>query len=385
MTGEVGQTLHASLTTVVLFGVFVACHAVRADDVIHSEAAAFRIQGVVEGVQIPWAIAFLPGNRALISERGTGRIRLADLANGALSTPDGGPDDVFIKGDGGMLDVELHPEFADNRWVYYCYSAGDSQLSTTVVERVRLIDDSFTDRERIFTALPWYHNPIVYGCRLAFRGAFLFVSMGDRWDLRHLAQSPGTHLGKILRVHHDGSPPVDNPYVQVPGALPQVWSLGNRNAQGLTVHPLSGELWEHEHGPLGGDEINVIEPGRNYGWPVITYGREYSGEPIGAGLTEHEGMEQPIHKYVPSIAPSDMVFYTGSAFPEWRGNLFLGALAMTHINRLVIDGRGVLHEERLLEDKGWRIRFVSQGPDDLIYFGTDAGKVLRLVPAAEEP
>jgi glucose/arabinose dehydrogenase len=284
-----------------------------------------------------------------------------------------------------MLDVVLHPEFVTNPWVYYCYTAGDAQLNTMVVERVRFSTIGFTDRERIFAALPWYHNSIVYGCRLAFRDEFLFVSMGDRWDLRHLSQSPGTHLGKVLRLYRDGGVPPDNPYSGVSGARPEVWSIGNRNPQGLTVHPQTGDLWEHEHGPLGGDEVNVIAAGRNYGWPVITYGKEYSGEPVGDGLTEKEGMEQPIYKYVPSIAPSDMVFYTGDAFPEWQGNLFIGALKLKHLNRLVIEGRQVVHEERLLAENEWRVRLVRQGPEGFVYIGTDEGYILRLVPVDESP
>lgn len=349
--------------------------------VIESEAATFRIEHVAGGLEIPWAIAFLSDDHALVSERAAGRISLVELDSGAVTPLDGGPDDVFVKDNAGLLDLALHPSFADNGWLYYCYTAGDQRLNTTVVERARLDGRRLAGRERIFAALPWYHNSIVYGCRLAFRERYLFVTMGDRWDLRHLSQSPGTHLGKVMRLYQDGTAPEDNPFVGVTGALPEVWSLGNRNAQGLVVHPLTGELWEHEHGPKGGDEVNVIEAGRNYGWPVITYGLEYSGEPVGDGLTEKEGMEQPVHTYVPSIAPSDMFFYTGDAFPAWRGNLFIGALALTHLNRLVLDGRTVVHEERLLEDRGWRIRFVQQGPDDAVYIGTDDGRILRLVPA----
>jgi glucose/arabinose dehydrogenase len=350
--------------------------------IVDSEVARFRVERVVEGMQIPWAMAFLPDERALVSERGAGRINLLDINTGAFSTLTGGPSDVFIKDNAGMLDVVVHPAFGDNDMIYYCYTAGTPQLNTMVVERARLSQTGFTDRERIFTALPWYHNSIVYGCRLAFRDDYLFVTMGDRWDLRHLSQSPGTHLGKVLRLNHDGSVPSGNPFIDVPGALPEVWSLGIRNAQGLAVHPDNGDLWEHEHGPLGGDEVNVIEAGRNYGWPVITYGKEYSGEPVGEGLTEKEGLEQPVHKYVPSIAPSDMSFYTGDAFPEWQGNLFIGALALKHLNRLVVEKRKVIHEERLLEQQAWRVRFVEQGPDGFIYIGTDEGEILRLVPVA---
>jgi len=345
-----------------------------------SEVATFRVEQIADGLQIPWAMAFLPNGRALVSERAAGRISLLDVETGEFMTLEGGPGDVFIKDNAGMLDVAAHPAFANNDLIYFCYTAGTSQLNTMVVERARLSQNGFTDRERIFTALPWYHNSIVYGCRLAFQDEYLFVTMGDRWDLRHLSQSPGTHLGKVLRLNHDGSVPRDNPYADVQGALPEVWSIGNRNAQGLTVHPDTGELWEHEHGPLGGDEVNVIEAGHNYGWPVITYGKEYSGEPVGEGLTEKEGMEQPVHKYVPSIAPSDMLFYTGDAFPKWQGNLFIGALALRHLNRLVIEDHKVVHEERLLEKQAWRVRFVEQGPDEFIYIGTDEGEILRLVP-----
>jgi glucose/arabinose dehydrogenase len=353
--------------------------------IVESEVENFRVEQVADGLQVPWAIVFLPDGDALVSERNTGRIVRLSLETGTISELAGGPGDVYVNRNGGMLDVALHPDFASNRFVYYCYSAGDAMLNTTVVERARLENDEFTNRERIFEALPWYHNAIVYGCRLAFRDDYLFVTMGDRWDLRHLSQSPGSHIGKVLRLHHDGSPPADNPYVDVPGAMPEVFSIGNRNPQGLVVHPETSDLWEHEHGPKGGDEINVIEAGSNYGWPVITYGKEYTDEPVGEGLTEMEGMEQPVHYYVPSIAPSDMFFYTGEVFAGWRGNLFLGALAGAHLNRLVVEGHEVVHEERLLGDRDWRVRTARQGPDGLIYLGVDTGGIYRLVPADGAP
>ena len=216
--------------------------------VIESESERFRVEKVADGLQIPWAIAFLPEGDALVSERAAGRISRLDLETGVTSVPAGGPDDVFIKDNAGMLDVVLHPEYTRNRLVYYCYTAGDDQLNTMVVERASFDGDRFTNRERIFTALPWYHNSIVYGCRLAFQDAFLFVTMGDRWDLRHLSQSEGSHIGKVLRLHHDGRAPADNPWAGMRGAMPEVFSLGNRNPQGLVVHPETGDLWEHEHG-----------------------------------------------------------------------------------------------------------------------------------------
>ena len=349
-------------------------------DVLRSDELTFRLEHVATGLQVPWAISFLPDGRALVSERTAGQISILDIDTGESTPISNGPDDVFIKNNAGMLDVVSHPDVGDNNLIYYCYTAGTSTLNTMVVERARLSGTEFINRERIFTALPWYHNSIVYGCRLAFRDEYLFVTMGDRWDLRHLSQSPGTHLGKVMRLYHDGTAPPDNPFAGVVGALPEVWSLGNRNGQGLTVHPQTGDLWEHEHGPLGGDEVNVIEGGRNYGWPVISYGKEYSGESIGDALTRKQGLEQPVHRYVPSIAPSDMLIYSGDAFPEWRGDLFIGALALTHLNRLELEGRKVVHEERLLGNQELRVRSVEQGPDDLIYIGTDAGDIYRLVP-----
>ena len=382
-SGEPRATSVACCAALLCSGLSVACFASETI-VIDSEILSFRIERVAEGLKIPWGMAFLPDGRALVSERDAGRISLLDVGTGELTPLEGGPDDVFIKDNAGMLDVIAHPAFRTSKLVYYCYTAGTPQLNTMVVERARLDGTGLADRERIFTALPWYHNSIVYGCRLAFSGQHVFVTMGDRWDLRHLSQSPGTHLGKVLRMYHDGGAPPDNPFASVQGALPEVWSLGNRNGQGLVVHPQSGDLWEHEHGPRGGDEVNVIDAGRNYGWPVITHGKEYSGESVGAALTEKEGMEQPVHLYIPSIAPSDMLFYTGDAFPAWQGNLFIGALALKHLNRLVVDGHTVLREERLLRKQTWRIRLVEQGPDGFIYIGTDAGYIMRLVPVRGE-
>lgn len=375
------------------FAVAILSHAIGAtsaaaatvEGVVESEAATFLIEQVADGLRIPWALAFLPDGRALVSEREVGRISVLELSTGQLQRLAGGPDDVFIKDNAGMLDVALHPAFRLNNLVYYCYTAGTDTLNTMVVERARLVDGRLENRQRIFEALPWYHNSIVYGCRLAFTKRHLFVTMGDRWDLRHLAQSPGSHLGKVLRLNFDGGAAAGNPFSEIPGALPEVWTIGNRNPQGLTIHPRTGDLWSHEHGPLGGDEVNLIVAGRNYGWPVITYGREYGGEPVGEGLTEKEGMEQPVHYYVPSIAPSDMVFYDGDAFPGWRGSLFIGALALQHLNRLVIEDKVVRHEERLLENRSLRVRCVEQGPDDYLYLCIDQGLVLRLVPAGQRP
>ncbi|MDH5309553.1 MAG: PQQ-dependent sugar dehydrogenase, partial [Gammaproteobacteria bacterium] len=218
-----------------------------------ARSVVFRIELVADGLQIPWAMAFLPDGRLLVSERAAGRLSRVDPTDGRIEPLQGGPEDVFVKDNAGMFDVVLHPHYAETGWIYYAYTAGDSALNTTVVERAQLAGLRLTDRERLFEARPWYHNSIVYGCRLAFRDGYLFITMGDRWDLRHLSQSPGSHLGKIMRLHDDGRVPADNPFVDVPGAEPAVWALGVRNPQGLAVHPETGLLWEHEHGPLGGD------------------------------------------------------------------------------------------------------------------------------------
>ena len=351
---------------------------------IESAAATFRVERIAEDLWIPWAMTFLPDGRAVVSERAAGRLTLLDLETGEHVPLDGGPTDVFVQANAGMLDVRAHPQFEDNGWIYYAYTAGIEPLNTTVVERARLDGGRLVDRERIFEALPWFHNDIMYGCRLRFRDGYLYVTMGDRWDLRHLAQSVGSHLGKIMRLHDDGSVPDDNPFVDVPGAAAEVWSYGHRNPQGLTVHPHTDELWSHEHGPRGGDEVNVVHKGRNYGWPIISYGKEYSGEPVDPGRKGHTGMDEmvaPVHYWDPSIAPSGMTFYDGDAFPGWRGDLFIGALAGARISRLVIDGNEVVEEEHLLEDTLRRVRFVEQGPDDHLYFGVDDGEILRLVPA----
>lgn len=361
--------------------------ALAAPTVIHSADASFRVERVATGLRVPWGLAILPGNRAVVSENAAGRLTLVDIATGALEPLTGGPNDVFVQANAGMLDVLAHPDFANSGWIYYAYTAGEEALNTTVVERARLDGTALVARERLFEAQPWFHGDIVYGCRLAFRDGYLYITMGDRWDLRHLAQSVGSHVGKILRLHEDGRVPGDNPFVDMPGAEAAVWSYGHRNPQGLAVNALTGDLWSHEHGPRGGDEVNRIERGHNYGWPLVSRGREYSGDRVDPGRKGSKGrydaarLTGPIHYWVPSIAPSGMVFYDGDAFPDWRGNLFIGALAGTHINRLVLDGMSVVTEERLLGSEGRRVRFVEQGPDGYLYFGGDDGEILRLVPA----
>jgi glucose/arabinose dehydrogenase len=283
--------------------------------------------------------------------------------------------------EGGLFDVVVHPDFARNRLIYISYSEGTPEGNTTVVERARLEGTRLTGRERLFTALPYVRNSIHFGGRMALAKGYLFVTVGERND-RERAQDLEQHHGKLVRLHEDGRVPKDNPYARHRGARPEIWSWGHRNPQGLALDPVDGKLWEHEHGPMGGDEVNIVRRGANYGWPIVTYGREYTGEPVGAGISERDGLEQPVYYWLPSIAPSGMDFYTGRAFPRWRGSLLVGAMARGHLNRLVVrDGR-VLHEERLPAGKRWRVRLVRQGPDGSVYLGTDAGYLLRLTPVA---
>ncbi len=346
--------------------------------VLPSEQGEIRAEIVASGIRVPSSIAFLPDGRMLVSDRAVGRIWVVDTSTGAKDTVRSVPA-VHGRVDGGMLDVIPHPDYSRNRWLYLAYAVDGDSGSATAVDRARLDGTRLVDRQRLFLAQPYVASSSHFGARIVLRDGYLFLSIGDR-DQRQRAQDLTQHHGKILRLRDDGSVPPDNPFVGRADALPEIWSYGHRNPQGLAVHPITGELWSHEHGPRGGDEINIIRRGRNYGWPAITYGREYEGPLVGTGAVQREGMEQPLHYWVPSIAPSGMMFYGGRTFPAWRGNLFTGAMAARHLDRIVLrDGRVVL-EERLLEGQGWRIRSVHEGPDGALYVGVDGGMVLRLSP-----
>ncbi|MFI5243283.1 MAG: PQQ-dependent sugar dehydrogenase, partial [Gemmatimonadales bacterium] len=340
--------------------------------------ARFDAEVVARGLRVPVSVAFLPNGRALVAERPVGRLSYVDLASGALVPIDGVPP-VVGQVDGGLLDVIVHPDFARNGWIYYAYAEHTDSGNATVVERGRLDGTSLVERVRLITVHPYIDNVNQFGARLVLDHGYLFAAFGER-DVPALAQDLSTLAGKIVRLREDGSVPSDNPFAHRAGAHPEIWSLGHRNTHGLAIDPRTGALWEHEHGPRGGDEINIIRAGRNYGWPVITYGIEYSGEPVGAGETHHAGMEQPVYHYVPSIAPTGMAFYTGRDFPHWSSSLFLGSLSYRHLNRVVVSGDRVVREERLLRDRGWRIREVRQGPDGYLYLGVESGLLVRLRP-----
>ena len=343
---------------------------------------SLQITELATGLTQPWGLAFLPDGRILITEK-PGQLRIFDPAAG-LQPPITGLPEIAEEGQGGLLDVALHPDYQNNGWIYFSYAAGGDDAFGTEVARAKLVDNALQQLEVLFVAQPKVSGGNHFGSRLVFdKHGYLFITLGDRGN-QHLVQDLSNHLGTIVRLHDDGSVPQDNPFVNTEGALPEIYSYGHRNVQGATLHPTTGQLWAHEHGPQGGDEINLPAPGVNHGWPVITYGVNYgTGSKIGEGITEKEGMAQPVYYWVPSIAPSGMTFYTGKQFPDWQGDLLVGSLKFQLLVRLELADGKVVNEERLLEGKVGRIRAVAQGPDGNIYLLTDArdGKLVRVEPA----
>ena len=345
-----------------------------------------KVETFAKGLVHPWGMAFLPDGRLLVTER-PGRLRIIGK-DGKLSAPLQGVPKVYASGQGGLLDVQIGPDFATSGAVYLSFAdPRDGSRNGTSVARGKLVSEGdggrLEDVTVIFRQEPGFASSAHFGSRIVFaRDGSLFVTMGDRYSARDQAQNPENHLGKLVRIMADGSPYAGNP--KKPGWRPEIWSIGHRNVQGAALNPDTGKLWTAEHGARGGDEINVPEAGKNYGWPVITYGRDYSYAKIGEG-THKAGMEQPVYYWDPSIAPSGAAFYTGNLMPEWRGNLFVGALAGQALHRLILDGEKVVGEEKLLSDLGERIRDVRSGPDGAIWLLTDhpEGRVLRVVPANE--
>ena len=349
-----------------------------------SEAGPIAVDTVASGLAHPWALAFLPDGRMLVTER-PGRLRIV-TPDGKKSPPVSGLPPLRAAGQGGLLDVVLDRGFANNRTVYFCFAEEYRGGGRTALARAALDAGEtprLTDVRVIFRQEGPPSSSRHFGCRIVqARDGNLFLTMGDHGSHPREAQNLGNHIGKIVRIRPDGSAPDDNPFIGRAGAMTQIWSYGHRNAQGAALHPETGKLWEHEHGPRGGDEVNIPEAGKNYGWPVIGYGIDYSGLKIHEAKSK-PGMEQPVTYWVPSIAPSGMAFYTGDLFPKWKGNLFVGALAGSILVRLELDGEKVVKEERLLRELGERIRDVRQGPDGALYLLTDAsdGRILRVSPA----
>ena len=354
-----------------------------ADTVERTERHDVRVRILTRGLERPWSLAFLPDGRMLVTER-AGRLRYV-AADGTLDPTlvSGLPEAVAERRQGGLHDVVLHPRFRENRLVYLAYAGRGAGGYGTELARGRLDGHRLTGVKVLFRALPKSFGGRHFGGRVVFDGkGHVFLTLGDRGN-RPSAQDLGDHAGSVIRLTEDGGVPRDNPFRSVPGARPEIYTLGNRNIQGAAMNPWTGELWTHEHGPQGGDEINVIRAGVNYGWPVITYGRNYGiGTRIGEG-THKEGMAQPLHQWTPSIAPSGMAFYDGDKFPGWRGNLLVGALAYRLLARLELDGERVVREERMLEGVIGRIRDVRVGPDGYVYILSDEhpGVLARLEPA----
>ena len=379
---------------VTMFGALTSVHAQsqRSADTVgasweyDSQLGRYRVEVVATGVRVPFGMAFLPDSRALVTDR-PGTLWLLDIRTGAMTRVAGVPA-VSDSVDGGLLDIEVHPDYARTGWLYFSYSEKTDTGKATVVERARLRDARLVDRQRLFTAYPAVAGDYHFGSRLALKDGYLFITLGER-ELSALAQELWTDLGKIVRLYDDGRIPNDNPFVGRAGARPEIWSYGHRNPHGLAFHPLTGELWESEHGPLGGDEINVIKRGLNYGWPTVTFGREYDGGPVGDGLTQAPGMEPPVFHYATSAALSGIAFYTGSAFPRWRNNLFVGAMTPRFLARLVVANGRVEREEKLLLEKKWRVRVVQTGPDGFLYLGVQrasdgtGGVIARIRPVVE--
>ena len=349
--------------------------------VINSERHAFRVTSLLTGLDNPWSMAFLPDGRMLITER-AGRLRLVGQDFKLDPKPIEGLPEVVAQGQGGLLDVVLHPQYAQNGWIYWAYNAPGPGGWGTALARGKLQGHRMTDVRVLFSMQPKTRSSHHFGGRIVIdQAGMLYLTLGDRGDQAR-AQKLDDHAGSVIRLHDDGRVPANNPYTRQAGALHEKWTLGNRNMQGAALHPVTGELWTHEHGPQGGDEVNVMRSGLNYGWPVVTYGVNYGlGTKIGEGQTK-PGMVQPVHVWVPSIAPSGMAFVSGSQFPQWNGNLLVGALAGQMLLRLTLDGEKVIKEERLLQGRVGRIRDVRMGPDGFVYLLTDEaqGRLLRLEP-----
>ncbi|WP_111642950.1 PQQ-dependent sugar dehydrogenase [Marinimicrobium alkaliphilum] len=374
--------------TALTLGTFLLAACAHSDNgdalIVETEEHTLAVTTVTDGLNHPWGLAFLPNGDMLVTERG-GDMRVVS-ADGTKGDPLAGLPAIQSRGQGGLLDVTLHPNFEQNRRVYFAYSEPGDGGASTAVAYGTLGDGGLTDVTRIFSQVPKLTDNGHWGSRLVFDDeGHLFITLGDR-RAQDEAQSLENHIGTVVRLHDDGRIPEDNPYVDHDTALPEIWSYGHRNIQGADLHPQTRELWTGEHGPQGGDEINHTRATLNYGWPVITHGEQYGGGTIGEGITHKEGMEQPLHYWVPSIANAGMTFYTGEAFPAWQGNLLVTALRSQLLSRLVFDGEDVAHEERMFSDTiGARLRHVVQGPDGLLYLLTDErnGRILKVAPASE--
>ena len=349
------------------------------DEIIQSKKQAFTLDTVVVGLDVPWGMEFLPNGDMLISERSGALYR---FSNGKLSEIEGLPEILSI-GQGGLLDIRLHTDYAQNGWLYFAYSkptVGNSWSGNTAIMRAKLSGNMLVENELIFEGAPATTSSIHWGCRLVFdTQGYLWFGIGDRGNRDEYPQSLTNHAGKIHRIHDDGRIPEDNPFVDTEGTMPSIYSYGHRNPQGTVIHPETGEIWITEHGPRGGDELNLIEKGLNYGWPVISYGINYDGTKF-TDITEKEGMEQPVTYWTPSIAPCGMIFVSGDRYPGWKHNILIGSLKFRYLERVELDGNTAVDQERLLEGIG-RVRNVAMSPDGYIYVAMEKpGFIVKLLP-----
>ena len=362
----------------ILSSVFVfACSGVANDNTLPPDKGDVTMVTLVENLDDPWGMDFLPGGDLLVTQK-TGRLNRIDGRSWTSVPVSGLPAIAQKAGQGGLLDVLVHPDFATTRWVYFSYAIADGDTYTTRVSRGRLEGDSLSDVETLFTAEPFFKTRRHFGSRLLLDNGYLYITVGDRAN-RDLAQSLTTHNGKVMRLFEDGSIPADNPFVGDETARPEIWTYGHRNPQGMAQHPVNGSIWIAEHGPQGGDEINVLSPGSNYGWPLATYGEEYGGGKIGQG-TELEGTVQPITYWVPSIGTGGIAFYSGDEYSRWQPSLLVAGLKLTRISRLELAGDGVGKEYRILDESKLRIRDVQFGPDGRLYALAGGDRLVRLDP-----
>ena len=362
-----------------VLGLSFSVNAEASNLIFKSEGMKIKVERVVKGLNIPWGMTFLSAQKLLVTER-EGKVLLIDLKNSTKTILKNIPD-VMAEGQGGMLDVAISPNYTNDGWIYFTYVKNIDGEGATVLARAKLKLNRFYEWQELLVSESTTDASQHFGSRIAFdKKGHVFFGIGDRGE-RPNAQDLTNHAGSIMRLNLDGSIPEDNPFVNSDSSLPEIWSYGHRNPQGLVYDIKTNRLWEIEHGPRGGDEINLIKKGANYGWPVISYGKEYWG-PLAVGEGTHrKGMEQPVKVYVPSIAPGSLLIYSGTIFPQWQGNLFSGALKLRHINRIVLNKKGeAISEERLLETLDNRIRALAQSPEGWIYFSTDSGEIYRIKP-----
>ncbi|WP_226390116.1 PQQ-dependent sugar dehydrogenase [Penaeicola halotolerans] len=369
-----------NLLIILMSGIMLspACADIQDPDSTEQAQVEFDVEVVTDKLSNPWGMAWLPDGRMLVTER-AGDIRIVQDGKLLADKVQGFPE-VYAQGQGGLMDIKLHPDYASNGWIYFTYSSpsGGGNAHTAVL-RAKLQGNQLVNQEKLFQALPQVRSGVHYGSRLVFDGnGYMYISVGERGTMQN-AQDLSTHSGSIIRLHDDGRIPSDNPFVNQAGAMREIWSYGHRNPQGMAMHPVTGAIWAHEHGPKGGDELNIIQKGKNYGWPLVSYGINYDGRPI-TDKQEMEGVENPVHYWDPSIAPCGMAFVTGDKYPGWKNSILIGALSFRYVARVEVKDGKFVREEKLLQDIG-RVRAIEQGPDGLIYVATESpGQIVRLVP-----